>query len=155
MSDEQKQIERAKPFAVRAYPLDITQFQELCKTSFENQQSAFKAILAAFKNPAANTPEQVENPAIDSLIIELSEKNTLIDELTAKIEGLTQQLTEAETKLKNPLLVEIDEAAALAMRKVRPFVIKSGIIKKPENYRNEFATLATKFLLNKEYSSYL
>lgn len=155
--DETKTIERAKPYAVRAYPKDIATFQVICKTGFENQQSAFKALLAAFKSPAAtNTPEQGENPAIDSLIVELSEKNTLIDELTAKIEGLTQQLTDANAALTNPLLAELDTNAATAMRKIRPFITKEGgLIKNPTNFKNEFVNIAVKFLINKQYSNLL
>lgn len=154
--DEAKTIvERAVPFAVRAYPTDKTYFQEICK-NFENQQNAFKGVLEVFKNKGSiNTPTELESPTIDKLVIELSEANALVEDQKLKIDELAKQLTEANEKLANPHLAELDTNSITAMRKIRPFIIKKGLIKNPDNYKNEFATLAVKFLINTEYSHFL
>jgi hypothetical protein len=150
MQDQEKQPEKSVSFGLRAYPSDANYFRSLYD-KFGNQPEAFRAVLSVYKSADPKTPSGEQQIAA----AELEEARMQIDALNAKINELTAELAESKIKLSNPLAAELTEPVARAMRKVRPFLIKKGLIKDPDNYKNSLVNLSVKYLLETEYSHLL
>lgn len=149
-------IEKAKPFAVRAYPSDINKFKEIAATH-PNQQEAFSSILKGSNTDANNN---VDQNLIHDLNFKISELESLLEHVKADNRALILQNVEIQSKqavIQEPsFLFTPANDLKNKMQRVIGYLIKKGTLNRHSaDLPAQFTEKALNYFITNEFNNIL
>jgi len=153
-------LEKAKPFAVRAYESDINKFKKIA-AFHPNQQEAFSTILKNNDTDAKINTKLGENEElINGLNAKITELQTLLEQAKADNRTLILQNVEIQSKntvIQDPSFVFTpNNDLKNKMQRVIGYLIKKGTLsRQSENLPQTLTEKALNYFITNEFNNIL
>lgn len=128
-----------------------------------NRVKELEAILTTAEGRIVELQEKLSNTSdmevLEGKLVTLTQTNQKIDTartlLSETVEEQKGEISTLNTKLANPLLIELYEETAKTMRKVRPEFTKRGYLKGSEEWQLKMVDMCLKYTFQSEFNDFI